>query len=224
MPALLLQACPCVPELESEKVIEPDKAASITFVHAMPDISTILLESDIFKLDDYTYFSQSNNDFLLPIGFNNIKIKRNDNSSVVLNSFLECELNQHYTVIAYGLGSDFRQNMLAINDSTDNFNPESAYLRCINVSWDPESEDEQPLVYFSLIDAVVEHSRYSNFIEISEEEMQLECYYENDTEAFVNENFTFEKGYYYTIILRGYHGEKISMTKKVEAILIKNKI
>ena len=140
--AVFIVSCECVVNIDTDRIITPSQYAQVLFINANSGFEQlkIFTGSDGFIMNSYFSEDIFNYKDVLP-GTQNFYIKTN-NDSLLFNGLTEMDRGAPYTFIAYGNKS--RVQGILLSDTIENYSPNNAYFRCINLG------NETPYVMFRI--------------------------------------------------------------------------
>lgn len=199
---IALAACECVPTLDTPKKFDPDEAARLLFVHAMPDVGAVVFESDVITLEDLGYDSPANEYHKLSAGTNHLRIIRKENGANLFLAMAEFEKDLSYTLVAYGAGNGTAIESKILNDTIGSFDQTKTYVRFVNVAAGVGN------VNFILrtndpINFEIEYRRNTDLYPIEPGKYFMDVKNVTDGSIIVSNRLEFEAGKVHSIILRG---------------------
>ncbi len=163
--AIIIYACECVVDNDTEKIITPTEFANIVFINAVSDIelSNILVYSASKILQRLDTIESNWNKFEAEYKKVGIKVANNknnlklvnfyDTTQILFNSVLDIQKDSNYTFVAFGKNKYIQS--IFVSDYIETYNPDNIYFRFFNaVSDSPtltvEVESEGYLNKFSI--------------------------------------------------------------------------
>lgn len=201
--SLILTACECVVNLDTEKEIDPKNAANLVFLHAMPDQGALYVESDGMKVyDDLDYDDTAPERVMIGDGRSNIRLKTRQNNSTLFNSLADFKKDNDYSAIAYGYG--YKVQLKILRDSIDNYNPANPYIRFIHLCGDLDDIKFEFTRQFTIVDTV-SYESFTSLLEVSPGTYSL-AIYDKSTDSLLHKRneINITAGKIYNLVLRGY--------------------
>lgn len=195
---ILQIACECVPGLDTPKIIDPSVAASVAFVHSLPDIGSLYPKSNYNSYGELNYASNF-------LKYNKISIydiiTLENNQNILYRQVVELKQNAFYTIVFYGAGNRIREILL--EDSIQNYEGNYAYIRFIHTGINTGAIAFK--LNDSLITNIMTYGSYTEFKPITPIKYSIEAFsIVNDSLIASTNDFTFLSDRKYLIILKGY--------------------
>lgn len=219
-----MNACECVPDINTPKDIKPDQYANVMFVNSNCDFDLLKFktEYDVFTINSYyltdDYYYQS----MIP-GITNVRILTPDDS-ILFNSMMDLKKAFPYTFFAFG-NIDRMQGLL-LTDTINNYLPNNTYFRCVNLA------NLSPYIMFNVIGSYsiptiqpfktssAFFPTYSGYYNVEIKNAT------NDSLLLFVEKVQFKPGRAYSLLLRGYYkgiGRRRLDLKIIESDFLYNK-
>lgn len=135
-------SCECVTDIKTDREITPSQYAHVMFVNSNSGFDQLRMNTGAIGFILNSYYSEDMFVYkdLIP-GIQNIYITTKEDS-LLYNGVTELQRGVPYSFIAYGNKS--RVQGIVLNDSIENYSPNNAYFRCINLG------NETPYITFRI--------------------------------------------------------------------------
>ncbi len=191
--------CECIPKLDTDRKVDPQTAANVLFVHALPGVGKINAESDIKTVKGLEYRIPPFKYEKIGSGMNSIRYIEAEQNFTLFNMPLKLKKSRYYTFIGYG--SESRANALVLNDSIPNYDPNKTYIRFVNVAYDSPEIDFH--IFNNEIDntITIPFEQFTHFTEVNPGEYSIEI--KENKVTHLTDNKELQTGEINTILLRG---------------------
>lgn len=169
---LIISACECVEDVNTPKIINPDKSANVSFIN-MTDThkSLAVFSNDILVSDKVIYGSDGFSFSKVASGTTYIKINDSESDVGLLNFSADFEQDKYYTVIVYSLDSQLIP-MLIYEEDFQNYD---YALRLINLT---EVLDRRINFMINDIEIIytLESGQYSDIINLQNSTLRIRAF------------------------------------------------
>ncbi len=124
----ILNACECIPAIDTPKEIKPENGAKITLYHMAYDRGMVSLSSKNITLVDQLPFGEHLGEYKEAFaGYTNLKIKETSSGNILYNGIYSLEQNQYYSIYLYSCN---RPKVLEVRDSVYE---NASFVRIVNM-------------------------------------------------------------------------------------------
>lgn len=133
---LLVNACECVPDINTPKEVDPAQSANVAFINADNNhMQMQIISNDIELPEKIDFKSETSTYQKVASGATYIRVNNAVTGSALLNFSVDLEIGEYYSILIYGKGKRVIPILMK-----DEINQQAGSIRFINVS---EIDDRQ---------------------------------------------------------------------------------
>lgn len=196
-----LYSCPCVTDLDTPKITEPEKYAEIVVVNCIWQSGTVKISDKYEDTLAFANYSGSNIYYIKAAADieNYLRVTLNNSGRVLYQSAVNLRDREKLSFIPYG--DTLRTAAILLNDSISNYSQNNVYIRVVNLLPDSMNLSVKGVNNFP-VNETLNYSEYSNMLTTYSGKNSIGVYYESGNTATELKDFNFEPGKYYILIIR----------------------